>query len=76
MSNINILEEINTRQGDVFWGKLLVMTEIKQIPWTENKVEPQTYEDLLKVYRAYMHDPEAEFPEEVLEELRKLGKIQ
>jgi len=52
------------------------MTEIKQIPWTENIIEPQSYEDLLKVYRIYVNDPKAEFPPEVLEELKKLGKTQ
>ncbi len=52
------------------------MTETKQIPWTENKIEPQTYEDILKEYRMYVKDPKAELPEELLKELRKLGKIQ
>ncbi len=54
---------------------MVVMTEQKQIPWTENKVEPQTYEDLLKQYRVYVNDPKAEFPPEILEELKKQGKI-
>lgn len=41
----------------------------------EDKVEPQDYDDLLWFYRIYVNDPKAEFPEEMMEELRKLGKI-
>jgi hypothetical protein len=52
------------------------MTESKPIPWTENRIEPQTYDELLKAYRDYLHDPDAEFSPEILEELRKQGKIQ
>lgn len=51
------------------------MTEKQQIPWAENKVRPQTYEEILALYRAYVHDPEAELPESVLEDLRRLGKL-
>ena len=51
------------------------MTKTEQFPWPENKVEPQTYEDLLKEYRIYVNDPKAEFPEEILLELEKQGKI-
>lgn len=51
------------------------MTEEKVFPWSENKVEPQTYEDILKFYRVYVNDPKAELPEEVIEELKKIGKI-
>lgn len=42
---------------------------------SKNEVVPQTYEELLKVYRDYMHDPKAEFTEEMLVELKRLGKI-
>lgn len=41
----------------------------------KNEVTPQTYEDLLKAYRDYMHDPKAEFTDEMLVELKRLGKI-
>lgn len=41
----------------------------------ENKVEPQSYEDILKVYRDYLHDPKAEFSPEIEEELKRQGKI-
>ena len=51
------------------------MIKTEQLSWPENRVEPQTYEDLLKVYRDYMHDPKAEFPEEILVELKKQGKV-
>lgn len=50
------------------------MTEIKQIPWPENKVEPKSYEDILAEYRWYVRDPKAELPADIVEELRKLGK--
>jgi hypothetical protein len=43
--------------------------------WPENKVEPQTYEDILKEYRMYVKDPQAELPADIMEELRKLGKV-
>lgn len=36
---------------------------------------PQTIQDILKVYRAYVNDPKAELPEAILEELRAQGKI-
>lgn len=60
---------------DFLGYKLVVMTEQKQIPWPKNEVEAQTYEDLLKQYRVYVNDPKAEFPPEILEELKKQGKI-
>jgi len=34
-----------------------------------------SYEDVLKEYRAYVRDPKAELPEEILETLRLGGKI-
>ncbi len=67
------------------------MLENKDFPWPENKIEPQTYEDTRKWYRTYVNDPKAELPDEVVleligfgtveiptevvEKLRKLGKI-
>ena len=50
------------------------MTE-KVIFWPKNEVRPQTYEDILKEYRAYVHDPKAELPAELLADLEKLGKL-
>lgn len=41
----------------------------------KNEIRGQTYEDILAEYRMYMNDPKAEFTEEMLEELRRLGKI-
>lgn len=54
---------------------LMTETKTKTIPWPENKVEVQSYEDLLAFYRVYVNDPKAEFPPEIVEELRKQGKI-
>lgn len=51
------------------------MTETKNFPWPENKVEPQTYDDILKEYRMYVRDSNAELPAEIIEELKKLGKV-
>ncbi len=42
----------------------------------KNEIKGQTYEEILVEYRAYVHDPKAELPVEILEELRKQGKIQ
>ncbi len=42
----------------------------------KNEIKGQTYEEILAEYRAYVHDPKAELPEEILEELRKQGKIE
>jgi hypothetical protein len=50
------------------------MTENKTY-WPENKVEPQTYEDILKEYRMYVNDPKAELPADIVEELKKFGKV-
>lgn len=41
----------------------------------KNEVKGQTYDELLAEYRLYMNDPKAEFTQEMLEELAKLGKI-
>lgn len=41
----------------------------------KNEIRPQSYGDLLAEYRRYMNDPKAEFTQEILEELTKLGKI-
>jgi hypothetical protein len=41
----------------------------------KNEVKGQTYDELLAEYRRYMNDPKAEFTQEMLEELAKLGKI-
>lgn len=81
---------------DIFWGKLLVMTEKRVFDsnfhkWyvggegevnlrsesfkPKNEIKVQTYDELLADYRRYMRNPKAEFTEEILEELRKLGKI-
>ncbi len=43
--------------------------------WPENRVEPQSYEDILKEYRMYIKDPQAELPADIVEELKKLGKV-
>jgi len=42
---------------------------------SKNEIRGQTYEDLLAQYRRYVNDPKAEFTQEILEELRRLGKI-
>lgn len=48
----------------------------KGAPYTpRNEIKGQSYEDLLAEYRMYMNDPSAEFTEEMLVELRRLGKI-
>ena len=41
----------------------------------KNEVRGQTYDDILAEYRAYVGDSEAELPEDIIEGLRKLGKI-
>ncbi len=41
----------------------------------KNEIKGQSYDELLSEYRRYMNDPKAEFTQEMLEELRKLGKI-
>ena len=85
-----------TRRADIFWGKLLVMTEKRVFDsnfhkWyvggegevnlgsepfkSKNEIKGQIYDELLAEYRMYMNDPKAEFTEEMLEELAKLGKI-
>ncbi len=42
---------------------------------SKNEVRGQTYEEILAEYRAYVGDSKAELPQEVLEELRRQGKI-
>lgn len=41
----------------------------------KNEIKPQTYEEILADYRRYVGDQNAELPEEILGELKKLGKI-
>ncbi len=41
----------------------------------KNEIKGQTYDELLAEYRTYMNDPKAEFTEEMLVDLRRLGKI-
>jgi len=41
-----------------------------------NTIRPQTVEDVLAEYRAYVRDPKAQLPSAILEELRLQGKIQ
>ena len=81
---------------DIFWGKLLVMTEKRVFDsnfhkWyvggegevnlgsepfkPKNEVEGKKYKELLEEYRIHMSDPKAEFTEEILQELKILGKI-
>ncbi len=48
----------------------------KGIPFVpKNEIRTQSYEELLAEYRRYMRDPKAEFTEEMLVELSRLGKI-
>ncbi len=48
----------------------------KGVPFTpKNEVKGQTYDELLADYRRYMRNPKAEFTQEMLEELARLGKI-
>lgn len=39
------------------------------------QIQGQSYEEVLAEYRWYVRDPEAELPEEVVEQLVLLGKI-
>lgn len=41
----------------------------------KNEIKPQTYDEILADYRRYVGDQNAELPEEILAELKKLGKI-
>lgn len=41
----------------------------------KNEAVGKSYEEVLAEYRAYVRDPQAELPEEILEELKKFGKI-
>lgn len=41
----------------------------------KNEAKGMSYDDVLAAYRAYVRDPEADLPEEILAELRKFGKI-
>lgn len=53
------------------------MIEDKQFVEVDtNTIRPQTVEDVLAEYRAYVRDPKAQLPSAILEELRLQGKIQ
>lgn len=41
----------------------------------KNEVVGQTYNEILAEYRAYVGDSEAQLPQDIMEELRRLGKI-
>lgn len=41
----------------------------------KNEVMGKSYEDVLAEYRAYVGDSEAQLPQEIMDELRRLGKI-
>lgn len=52
----------------------VVEASVRQTP-NMTEVKTETFEEILAQYRAYVNDPKAELPEEILEELKKLGKI-
>ncbi len=41
----------------------------------KNEVKGKSYEEVLAEYRVYIGDSEAELPQDIVEELRRLGKI-
>ena len=47
----------------------------RSLPRLSTDMPILSYEDILKEYRAYVRDPKAELPEEILETLRLGGKI-
>lgn len=48
---------------------------VNSTPRAVFEIKPIAYEDILKEYRRYVGDSQAELPEEILAELRLLGKI-
>lgn len=51
-----------------------VVRESGFVSLEKTRFESMSVDDILKMYRDYMHNPKAEFPEALKEELRLQGK--